>query len=49
MEFMTRWGILHDRRARPDKGRLRGKLTEEELEKLLAASYVRQRALIPGT
>jgi hypothetical protein len=36
MEFMTRWGIFDDRRAHPDKGRLRGKLTEEELEKLLA-------------
>jgi len=46
MEFMTRWGIFDDRRARPDKGRLRGKLTEEELEKLLA-TYVKGR-LSPG-
>ena len=46
MDFMTDRGIFKTRLARPDKGRLRGKLTEEELEKVLA-TYVKGR-LSPG-
>jgi hypothetical protein len=36
MDFMTKRDIFNTRLARPDKGGLRGKLTEEELEKVLA-------------
>ena len=43
---MTDRGIFKTRLARPDKGGLRGKLTEEELEKVLA-TYVKGR-LSPG-
>ena len=46
MDFMTDRGIFKTRLARPDKGGLRGKLTEEELEKVLA-TYVKGR-LSPG-
>jgi hypothetical protein len=45
MDFMTERGIFKTRLARPDKGRLRGKLTEEELEKVLA-THVKGR--LPG-
>jgi hypothetical protein len=40
MDSMTERGIFKTRLARLDKGGLRGKLTEEELEKVLA-TYVR--------
>ncbi len=46
MDFMTKRGIFNTRLARPDKAGLRGKLTEEELEKVLA-TYVKGR-LSPG-
>ena len=46
MDFMTEWGIFKTRLARPDKGGLRGKLTKEELDKVLA-TYVKGR-LSPG-
>ncbi len=46
MDFMTDRGIFKTRLARPDIGGLRGKLTEEELEKVLA-TYVKGR-LSPG-
>jgi hypothetical protein len=46
MDFMTDRGILKTRLARPDKGGVRGRLTEEELEKVLA-TYVKGR-LSPG-
>ena len=35
MDIMTEWGIFKTRLARPDKGGLRGKLTKEELDKVL--------------
>ena len=35
MTFMEKWGVFETRLARPDKGRLRGELTEEELENLI--------------
>ena len=40
------WGVFNTRLARPDKGRLRGKLTDEEFEKLLS-TYVKGN-LSPG-
>jgi hypothetical protein len=46
MDFMTKQGIFNTRLAHPEKGGLRGKLTEEELEKVLA-TYVKGR-LSPG-
>jgi hypothetical protein len=46
MDFMTTRGIFKTRLARPDKGRLRCDLTEEEEEKVLA-TYVKDR-LSPG-
>jgi hypothetical protein len=46
MDFMTERGIFKTRLARPDKGGLRGKLTGEELEKVLA-TYIKGR-LSPG-
>jgi hypothetical protein len=46
MDFMTKRGIFNTRLAHPEKGGLRGKLTEEELEKVLA-TYVKGR-LSPG-
>ena len=46
MDFMTKWGIFKTRLAHPEKGGLRGTLTEEELEKVLA-TYVKGR-LSPG-
>jgi hypothetical protein len=42
MDFMTKCGIFNTRLARPKKGGLRGKLTEEDLEKVLA-TYVKGR------
>ena len=32
MTFLEKWGVFNTRLARPDKGRLRGKLTDEEFE-----------------
>ncbi len=46
MTFLEKWGVFNTRLARPDKGRLRGKLTDEEFEKLLS-TYVK-RNLSPG-
>ena len=46
MDFMTKRGIFNTRLTRPEKGGLRGKLTEEELEKVLE-TYVKGR-LSPG-
>jgi hypothetical protein len=46
MDFMTERGIFKTRLTRPDKGGLRGKLTEEEMEKVFA-TYVKGR-LSPG-
>jgi hypothetical protein len=36
MKLMLDWGNFNTRLPRPEKGRLRGKLTEEELDKVLA-------------
>ena len=46
MDFLTKWGVFNTRLARPEKGGLRGTLTEEELEKVLS-TYVKGR-LSPG-
>ena len=46
MTFLEKWGVFNTRLARPDKGRLRGKLTDEEFEKLLS-TYVKGN-LSPG-
>ena len=40
MDFLTKWGVFNTRLARPEKGGLRGTLTEEELEKVLS-TYVK--------
>jgi hypothetical protein len=46
MDFLTKWGIFNTRLSHPEKGGLRGSLTEEELEKVLA-TYVKG-LLSPG-
>jgi hypothetical protein len=46
MTFMEKWDIFNTRLVRPDKGCLRGELTEEELEKVLSL-YVKG-SLSPG-
>ena len=49
MEFILKWGIFQDintRWTRPEKGHLRGKITEEELDKVIA-TYVKG-ILSPG-
>ena len=46
MDFLTKWGVFNTRLARPEKGGLRGTLTEEELEKVLS-TYVKGH-LSPG-
>ncbi len=46
MTFLEKWGVHITRLTRPDKGRLRGKLTDEEFEKLLS-TYVKGN-LSPG-
>jgi hypothetical protein len=40
MDFMTKRGIFITRLALPDKRGLRGKLTEDELEKVVARTSV---------
>jgi hypothetical protein len=46
MTFLEKWGVFNTRLTRPDKGRLRAKLTDEEFEKLLS-TYVKGN-LSPG-
>ena len=42
MDFLTKWVVFNTRLARPEKGGLRGTLTEEELEKVFS-TYVKGR------